>query len=206
MIRLDTNSTCRRARSTLRSTSRQANTAGTIPNDPSGHQRADAEHVRLSRPRSDVRHRNAFSSTACLIQLFRLTPCAVAESAARWCRSGRSCRLRVPENGPSARPRLRGTTRGTRRWTARTPAESRRRGRLERRDGVGAAVDDPAVKTADGVVELDGGHVALVLDHDCTPAALGEAERRCSCRTRSSDSIACGDRYDIPPACASTRR
>ena len=44
-------------------------------------------------------YRDAFSSTACLIQLFRLTPCAVAESAARWCRSGPSRRLRVPENG-----------------------------------------------------------------------------------------------------------
>ena len=34
-----------------------------------GHQRADAEHLRLSRPRSDVRHRDAFSFTAITIDI-----------------------------------------------------------------------------------------------------------------------------------------
>ena len=116
--------------------------------------------------------RDAFSSTACLIQLFRLTPCAVAERAARWCRSGPSRRLRVPEKGflsstPSSTARREVVVDRTLELAA-DPVDV---GRLERRDGVGAAVDDADVKTADGVVELEGGHVALVFHHDFTPAA-----------------------------------
>ncbi len=120
-------------------------------------------------------HRDAFFSTACLIQLFRLTPCAVAE---------RGALVQV-----GAEPRVEGAGERLLRFD---PVFAARRevlvdrspelapdpvdvGRLERRDGVGPAVDGPAVKTADGVVELDGGHVALVLHHGFTPAASRKA-------------------------------
>ena len=45
-------------------------------------------------------------------------------------------------------------------------------GRLEGRDRVGSAIDDPAVEDFDGIIELYGRDIPLVLYHGSIPAAL----------------------------------